>query len=186
MPGVMAAALAGVLVAGCAAGASAPATAGSTAGRQTSSATATGLALATLPDLTLPRLGVAGSERLPAVPAGTPTVINLWASWCTPCQQELPSLQAVADSAGPRLRFLGVLTKDGGDGWRQTVQETAVRYPSVRDDDGELLARLRVPPALPVTVLVRGDGSVTGVYQGPALTQPALRQLVAERLGVAL
>ena len=186
MPGVMAAALAGVLVAGCAAGASAPATAGSTAGRPTSSATATGLALATLPDLTLPRLGVAGSERLPAVPAGTPTVINLWASWCTPCQQELPSLQAVADSAGRRLRFLGVLTKDGGDGWRQTVQETAVRYPSVRDDDGELLTRLRVPPALPVTVLVRGDGSVAGVYEGPALTQPALRQLVAERLGVAL
>lgn len=139
-----------------------------------------------LPALSLPRLGVPGSQQLDATPDGTPTVINLWASWCGPCKQEMPEISAVADSAGARLHVLGVLTKDPGEGWRQALKETAAQYLSLRDDEGTLLSRLGVAPALPVTVLARGDGSIAYVYQGPALTRATLTQLVATHLGVTL
>ena len=57
-------------------------------GQQSTAATA-------LPDLELPCLGSAGGSA-PALPlrrlTGTPTVLNLWASWCAPCREELPAL----------------------------------------------------------------------------------------------
>ena len=138
-----------------------------------------------LPDLSLSCLGGGPAVGLAGLTSGTPMVVNLWASWCVPCQQELPAFQRLHERAGSRLAMLGVLTKDPSTGWRDSLLTAGVRYPSVRDDDGTLLARER-GVGLPMTLFVRGDGSLAMRYLGPALDDATLSALVEAQLGLRL
>lgn len=139
-----------------------------------------------LPDLLLDCVADDGRPvRLRAAVAGTPTVVALWASWCAPCREELPAFQALHADGGDRVRLLGVLTKDPSDAWASTLNETGVRFPSLRDDRGELLSSQRAV-GLPLTLFVRADGTVAHRYVGPPLNRAALDDLVAEHLGVSV
>jgi thiol-disulfide isomerase/thioredoxin len=50
----------------------------------------------------------AGKERTLAEWRGKVVVLNLWATWCTPCQKEMPSLAALAKNAGGRVAVIPV------------------------------------------------------------------------------
>jgi thiol-disulfide isomerase/thioredoxin len=135
-----------------------------------------------LPDLTLPCLGGAGEVPLRRL-TGTPTVLNLWASWCAPCKQELPAFSRLSIAGRGKLRILGVATKDIPDRAVDYSGRSGLPFPSLRDDNGDLLRALRrVGP--PATVLLTADGSVADVYQGAPLTDTTLRALVKAKLGV--
>ena len=47
-------------------------------------------------------------EPAPLADSGAPVVVNFWAPWCKPCQDELPALAAVSKRFGDRARFVGV------------------------------------------------------------------------------
>jgi cytochrome c biogenesis protein CcmG/thiol:disulfide interchange protein DsbE len=132
-----------------------------------------------LPELTLPCLtdgpGVA-MARL----GGRPTVVNLWATWCVPCRQEMPALQA-AHSRYRDVQFLGVDTKDRNDWAQEFLPLVNVRYPQVVDTDGRLLAALR-SPGLPVTVVLDRDGRIVGRQIG-RISDTELEQLIATARG---
>ena len=113
-----------------------------------------------LPDLTLPCL-TRGSAVNPSRLSGRPTVINLWATWCQPCRQEMPMLQAASQRYGRRVQFLGVNTKDNPDWAAEFLPQVGVTYPEMVDADGQLLASLR-SPGLPVTVVVDAQGRISG------------------------
>jgi len=137
-----------------------------------------------LPDLTLPCIG---SDRTVALRAlgRVPTVVNLWASWCLPCREEMPAFQAVHASAGGRIRILGVNVADSGDNAaRATIQETGIAYPSVRSEGRAMLRALRVPGP-PVTLFVDARGTLVHRAVGE-LTADELRAAVSEHLGVDL
>lgn len=70
--------------------------------------------------------------------AGTPMVVNFWASWCPPCIAEMPDLEAIHQSAGDRLAFVGVNTQDTPEEAAEMVDQTGVTYDLVRDPDGSL------------------------------------------------
>ena len=135
-----------------------------------------------LPDLTLACLGAGPPVRLAGL-RGLPAVINVWASWCEPCREELPALQEVAAGTTGRVRFVGVDQSDLPDSALGLLAATGVRYPSVSDPDGASRAGLRAV-ALPVTLLVRADGTVAHRVAGPVADADALRALLAEPLGV--
>ena len=135
-----------------------------------------------LPDLELPCLGAGGTLRLSRL-TGTPTVVNLWASWCPPCREELPAFARLARDGGSRLRVLGVASRDVTDNAVAFAGDAALPFPSLEDRTGDLGRGLR-RAGLPVTVLVAADGAVVHVYQGPALTDTTLRALVREELGL--
>jgi cytochrome c biogenesis protein CcmG/thiol:disulfide interchange protein DsbE len=137
-----------------------------------------------LPDLELPCLGGGGANEIPLRRlTGRPTVLNLWASWCAPCKEELPAFARLARDAGSRVRVLGVATKDIPARAVEYAGQTGLPFPSLQDDNGDLLRALRrVGP--PVTVLLAADGSVAEVYQGTPLTDTTLRKLVRDKLGV--
>jgi thiol-disulfide isomerase/thioredoxin len=138
----------------------------------------------TLPDLTLPCLGAGDAVPLRQL-AGTPTVLNLWASWCAPCRAELPAFQQAYAAAGDRLRVLGVATEDAHGPALSLAADAGVHFASVVDDTGKLRRALG-RSALPATVLVAADGRVVRVYAGPPLSYDDLRRLVRTELGVAL
>ena len=138
-----------------------------------------------LPDLSLPCLGAAqGTATVPLRRlTGRPTVVNLWASWCGPCREELPALARLSRTAGDRLRVVGVASLDVPANSVSFASETRLPFPSLQDRDGDLERGLR-RNGLPVTVLVRPDGTVAYVYQGAPLSDTTLRELVQDKLGV--
>ncbi len=64
-----------------------------------------------LPALTLPCLGPGPDVWLDRL-TGRPTLVNLWATWCGPCREEMPLLQAAHGRHGEQIRFLGVDVQD--------------------------------------------------------------------------
>jgi cytochrome c biogenesis protein CcmG, thiol:disulfide interchange protein DsbE len=116
---------------------------------------------------------------------GVPTVLNLWASWCGPCREELPLVQQLADVAGDRVRVLGVASLDGASQTASFAQDAAVSFPSAFDGEGEVMAAIGVN-TLPHTVFLAADGSIAYVQTGPVATLSEFQQLVADHLGVQL
>jgi thiol-disulfide isomerase/thioredoxin len=137
----------------------------------------------TLPALDLPCPG-GGSLDLGRAP-GVPTVVNLWASWCGPCREELPLVQQLADAGGDRLSVVGVISRDGAPQAGSFAADAGATFPSAFDGQGELMAELGLG-ALPYTYLVDADGGIAYVQVGPVADLAELEGLVAEHLGVTL
>jgi cytochrome c biogenesis protein CcmG, thiol:disulfide interchange protein DsbE len=132
-------------------------------------------------DLTCPGGGSLDLGRAP----GVPTVVNLWASWCGPCREELPLVQDLADAAGDRLAVVGVISRDGAPQAASFATDAGATFPSAYDGEGELMAELGLG-GLPYTYLLDADGGIAHVQVGPVADLAELEGLVAEHLGVTL
>jgi cytochrome c biogenesis protein CcmG, thiol:disulfide interchange protein DsbE len=137
----------------------------------------------TLPALTLDCLG--GGELDLARAPGTPTVVNLWASWCTPCREELPVMQEFADAAAGEVAVVGVISKDGVPQAGSFAADAGVTFSGAFDGEGRLMAELGLP-GLPATYFLDADGAVVHTETGPVDSLDELEALVAEHLGVRL
>lgn len=129
-----------------------------------------------LPGLTLPCLTPGPDVHLASL-AGRPTLVNLWATWCQPCRDEMPLLQRNYDRYGDRVAFVGVNTQDITGAAAEFLEAVDARYPQVVDTDGQLLRHLRIP-GLPVTVMLDAKGRVVDKHIGE-LSQEDLDELVA-------
>lgn len=132
----------------------------------------------------------------PAAPGrtGQPTVLNLWAYWCEPCRAELPLFQEYADRAGSAVRVLTVhsdpdeakalsLLAALNDDLRAR-QRPELRLPGLQDPGARVRAAANAPTALPITVLVRPDGSIADYVARPFHDADEIAASVAGALGV--
>jgi thiol-disulfide isomerase/thioredoxin len=134
-----------------------------------------------LPKLTLPCLG--GGPDVNLAQLRGPAVLNVWASWCGPCGDEVPYLVAVEKLLHSKVRFIGVdLTDEPADArvWNDYHQ---VGWPSLRDPHGAIRGPLHVPGP-PVTFFLAPDGTVAGVHYGAFTSADELRRAVETKLGV--
>ena len=89
---------------------------------------------------------------------GRPVVLNLWASWCIPCREEIPELSDFADSH-PGFVLVGVAVNDTLADAEQLASELAPRYLVGMDATGRL--RDRYPSVgMPFTVVIDGQGII--------------------------
>jgi thiol-disulfide isomerase/thioredoxin len=134
-----------------------------------------------LPELTLECF--TGREPVALAQLQKPAVINLWASWCAPCRDELPALQAFADEIGERVLVLGVNTDDTWNAAAWAGIDFGARYPNLFDPEQSLQRALGIP-ALPATLIVAADGSIVATDLSGTLTLEDLRALVSENIGL--
>ncbi len=92
--------------------------------------------------------------------------VNVWASWCGPCREEMPAL---AHAEGPSLHVVGIDERDSSRSARTFATEHGARYPSLSDPHGKLLAMLRMLPqtGVPSTVFLDRQGRVAARVIGP-------------------
>ena len=89
-----------------------------------------------------------------------PIVLNFWASWCTPCADEAPVLEAAWKRSRDVL-FLGVNQQDVTDDARDFVERHGVTFPSVRDGS-DTTGRSWGLTGLPETFFLDRRGEVVG------------------------
>jgi thiol-disulfide isomerase/thioredoxin len=115
-----------------------------------------------LTGVAVPCLGAPGTVDLGVALAGHTAVLNVWASWCQPCRAELPALAEYAARPGA-VPVVGVDVQDDPRSALAMLRELGVRLPSVTDPDDRLRAALALPPTVPVSYVLRADGSVVRV-----------------------
>ncbi len=104
----------------------------------------------------------------PALELGTlrgPAVVNLWATWCVPCRQELPAFQEVS-AARADVRFVGVDIGEQTERARSYLDELGITFDQYADPTGELTDALGVA-GLPITLVVDDAGMVVRQHLGP-------------------
>ncbi len=92
---------------------------------------------------------------------GSVVLLNVWATWCSPCRFEIPELQALYEKYSDRgFKVIGVSVDDtGADAVKQFVTENKVTYPIAIDADGRVANVLRTT-VLPTTVIIGRDGRI--------------------------
>jgi len=114
---------------------------------------------AVAPDFTLPSLTGTQAVSLSAY-RGHPVVLNVWASWCVPCQQEARPLgEAARRWAARGVVFLGVDTQDQDTQAREFVQRNGITYPNGVDRRG-VVARAYGVTGFPETFIIDANGTV--------------------------
>jgi len=138
------------------------------------------------PAFTLPRLDKPGTISRQSL-AGHAAVLNFWASWCPPCADEAPDLNALAiryEAQG--VRFVGVDFNDAVDEARAFAKRHDVPYALVHDTRGVRQAFGVTGP--PETYVLDGSGHAIVHIEGPVdatLLEPYLRVAIARSGGAA-
>ncbi|MGZ0217537.1 MAG: TlpA family protein disulfide reductase [Acidimicrobiales bacterium] len=97
--------------------------------------------------------------------AGTRLVINFFARTCPPCVAEMPEFEAVSNTLGDAVNFVGISTDPRQEDAQILIEETGVTYDLGWDPTGELFAKFG-GFAMPTTVFVSSDGRVVEVWSG--------------------
>ena len=104
--------------------------------------------------------------------AGSPLVVNFFASWCAPCRAELPDFAEAHAAYGDRVKFIGVNHADfSPEATSQLLIDTGIVYDIVKDPEGRFLQELGGLPAMPTTVCVDAGGNVGNRHRGNMLAE---------------
>jgi cytochrome c biogenesis protein CcmG, thiol:disulfide interchange protein DsbE len=121
----------------------------------------------TAPVATLPVLGEDGRTASLADYRGQVVVLNVWASWCDPCIDELPLLERTHEQLETRnATLLGVNTKDITDDALAMSRRFRLSFPSLRDRDGDFVREYGTV-AYPETFVIDRQGRIAARRRGP-------------------
>lgn len=106
---------------------------------------------------------------------GRPVVLNFWASWCDPCQEEMPLLESTWKSLqgqGKDVVFVGIDFQESSATATSFLRQHGITYAMVLDANGAVANKYRIA-SLPDTFFINRDGTVVS---------KALQQLTAQML----
>ncbi len=127
------------------------------------------------PAFTAPTLD--GRDFSLASAAGSPVLVNFWATYCEPCKREMPLIESVARS-NPMLKVVLVDERDDKGRARSFVRQLGLSSTVVLDPDGQIGGVYSVA-SYPVTVFIRADGTIEGRYIGETN-----QQVLSDHVGV--
>lgn len=108
---------------------------------------------------------------------GKVAVVNVWASWCSPCRAEIPTLIELSRQY-PNTQFMGILTRDNPVNAEALARRLAMPYPTFIDDALLIGFKATLPAnAIPSTVLIDKAGNVAARISGE-VTLTSLSKLI--------
>jgi thiol-disulfide isomerase/thioredoxin len=113
---------------------------------------------------------------------GHPVVVNMWASWCEPCQSEFPNYQRASVAYGRQVAFLGIDAKDQNPAAAAFLRKFPVTYPSYTDPNGSIASAINAYQAYPQTFFFNSQGKrvfdKAGPYESVTALEHDIRQYV--------
>lgn len=134
--------------------------------------------------ITLGCLGNGVPVSLEATLVGKPALLNLWAYWCQPCAKELPYMAEYQAKAGTTITVLTVHSDPDEGAALARLADLGVRLPGVEDGGTRVRSAVGAPAVLPVSVVVRPDGTVAKLVVRPFTSVDDISTTVAASLGV--
>jgi cytochrome c biogenesis protein CcmG, thiol:disulfide interchange protein DsbE len=133
------------------------------------------------PAFALPDLGGEGDLALENY-RGSAVVVNFWASWCAPCREEAPLLEAAWLKHRDRgVVVLGVDARDLVSDGRAFVREFGLTYPNAYDGPGKIADSFGLI-GFPETYFLDREGRIVHLVSGP-LTEESIDDGIEKALG---
>ena len=126
-----------------------------------------------------------GAETTLAASNGRVRLVNFWATWCVPCREEMPELEALARDRPGDVEVLTIATgRNTPEGIARFRDESGITtLPNALDPKGAL-ARAMDVPGLPATIILDRDGIEVGRLLGAAdRNSPESRALISHLAG---
>lgn len=117
------------------------------------------------PDFSLTALGASAPTQLSAL-RGKPTVVNFWATWCVPCQQEHAGLLQVSKLFADRVNFFGVVYQDEPAKIEAWLGRHGAGYPTLVDEGSRAAIAFGVY-GVPETFVIDATGVIVHKFTGP-------------------
>lgn len=143
------------------------------------------------PDFTL--VDQYGEEHKLSDYKGKVVFLNFWATWCPPCREEMPDIEALYKEYGENSEDLVILsvanpkTKDNPNNNDKTIEEVTkfmedngYSYPTLMDTTGDVLLQYYIT-AFPTTFMIDREGRVIG-YASGALTKDIMKNIITQAL----
>ncbi len=111
---------------------------------------------------------------------GKPVVLNFWATWCGPCQRELPTLQAAAERYGDRVLIVGIDQGEEAATVQAYVDKLGLTFPIPMDSEFAVSELYNVR-GLPTTFFIDPEGVIRQMWLGE-MNSITLAEGVAETL----
>lgn len=123
-----------------------------------------------------------GVSRTLADYRGKVVLLNFWATWCPPCQREMPSLERLRTKmAGRPLEIVAISSAETPDEVNAYLSKMKLGFPVLLDTDSSNTRRWKVF-ALPTTFVLDAQGRVRHVLTGPAEWDEGEALAVAESM----
>lgn len=138
------------------------------------------------PDFSLP--DAAGNPITLADLRGQPVLVNVWASWCTPCRAEMPAMQRVYETyqaQGFTILAVNATLQDQIPSALSFAQEMGLTFPILFDEQG-VISTLYQVQALPTSFFIDADGFIQEVVVGGPMSEALLEirvQQLIEKTG---
>ncbi len=118
------------------------------------------------PDFTLPDID--GKPLTLSSLRGRVVVLTFFASWCHPCEEDMPILERALRDTGDRIAIVGVNYRDFPNDSRDFVRRLGVTFPALIEDstDNPVATRYDVH-AMPDTLFIDANGMVRDRLFGP-------------------
>ncbi len=125
-----------------------------------------------------------GQQIGPAEMAGKVILVNFWASWCKPCEQEAPDLEAAWRYYQPRrdVIFLGIAWTDTESASLAFIKKLDVTHPN-GPDIGTVISQAYRTTGVPETYIIDKNGKLASVKLSPYTSLAEIQSVIDPLLG---
>ena len=131
--------------------------------------------------------GLIGKSRKFSEYRGKPLIINVWASWCGPCREEMGSLDRLSRLyGGKKFQVIGISTDDDANAAADYIKQAGVSFETFIDSN-VLLENMLGANTIPLTLLVDSHGRVLRKIRGShEWDSPDYLAFIGETFGIGM